>query len=157
MAKFYLSEQLGDPVCMMKPQEYGTDVASSAATGGVPVREADGIYILTTFGDLTTDACTITFEYSSTGTASDGGSDSDVWNATDVVYAAKDSDSEMAVCAMDIDLRLKPNITDGAGKIFPVLNNTGGSVVAMIGIPYGLKYVPATNAVTVVKPSYSTQ
>ena len=102
-------------------------------------------------GDLTTDTLTVAIEYSSTGTSSDGGADTDVWAASDATFVALTSDGEAKIHMLDMKIGLK-GMTDEAGKFFASIDNTGGSEVCLIGIPYSLRGSPATNAVTVVTP-----
>lgn len=151
MSKYYLHQKIGDPINMIVPAEYATDVTSTAITAGVPISGADGVMFLLATGDLGTDSLTVNIEYSSTGTASDGGCSTTVWAASDATFGAIDSDGENELYIMDINLGLK-GMSDVPGKFFANLNNTGGSGACLIGIPYNLKYYPATNANTVVLP-----
>ena len=153
MSKYYLHQKIGDPINMIEPQIFGTDLASTDPIAGVPVSGADGVLFLLAVGDMTTDAMTVAIAYSSTGAASDAGVSSAVWAATDCTFGSIDSDGEDELYMMDIRTGDK-GANDVAGKFFGVLDDTGGGggAVCLIGIPYNLKHYPATNANTVVKP-----
>ena len=155
MSKYYLHQQIGDPINMIEPQIFATDIASTDPIAGVPVSGADGIMFLLAVGDMTTDAMTVAIAYSSTGSASDAGVSSAVWAATDCTFGSIDSDGEDELYIMDINLGHKGVSDDIDGKFFGVLDDTGGGggAVCLIGIPYNLKYYPATNANTVVTPT----
>ena len=155
MKGYYLYEQIGDPINMITPAEYGTDLLSCNANAGVPVRDAEGILFILSTGDLTTDSLTVILEYSSTGTSSDGGATTSVWAASDAEWGALDSDEENEIHMLDIKIGLKVNTNDADGKFFASFNNTGGSGVSLIGIPYHLNRTPAANANTVVVPDYA--
>ena len=125
MGNYYMYEKIGDPVNMIIPAEYGTDSAASNSVG-VPIHGADGILFMLAPGDLTTDTLTVAIEYSSTGTSSDGGADTDVWAASDATFVALTSDGEAKVHMLDMKIGLK-GMTDEAGKFFASIDNTGGS------------------------------
>ena len=157
MSKYYLHQQIGDPVTMILPQEYATDSLSTEGveiTGnGCPIAGADGVMILLTTGDLTTDSLTVSLTYSSTGAASDASASTTTFlAATDCVYEALDSDGEGKVGIIDINLVDIGLGGDVPGRFFASFENTGGSEVCMIGIPYNLRYTPATNAIDVIIP-----
>ncbi len=154
MGNYYLYERIGDPINMITPAEYGTDLVSTAANAGVPIHLADGILFVLAVGDLSTDSLTVVLEYSSTGTASDGGATTSVWAASDAAWGALDSDDENAIHMLDLKIGIK-GMSDEAGKFFASFNNTGGSGVSLVGIPYSMRHTPATNANTVIVPDYT--
>ena len=156
MSKYFLSQRIGDPVTIIVPAEYGTDAASTETVGvlgnGVPIRDAEGVIFMLTTGDLTTDELTVSITYSSTGSASDATASTTTFlGATDCVFVALDSDDEGDVSVIDINLG-HLGISDGPGKFYASLENTGGSMAACIGFPYHLKRSPATKAITIKYP-----
>ncbi len=151
--KYHLYQQIGDPITLQAGKVNASDVAASDATAGVPIHAAGGIlFILSAGADLAGDTIDVSLIYSSTGTASDAGLASNI-GATDCAFAQLDSNTEGMTAVMDINDLGRKGWIDEAGKIFCNSEGVGDASYTLIGIPYNLKYYPATNAITVIAPS----
>jgi len=149
-----LIDEIGEVITLFGPDAYGSDAtAASDGDAGIPIVGMRGILFVLAVGDLTaTGTVTVALNYSSTGNASDAGTDTDLWHASDAVFAAVDSDGENETYLLWLDLQAK-GMADAAGKIFATMSAPPkAGELSLIAIPQmQTSRVPCTNANTVVR------
>lgn len=160
MAGKPLYEHLGQVIHVLAPDQYATDVATSDNDAGAPIKNADGILFVLSVGELptATDKGTVdvTLQYSSDGLSTNVSTSSDVWPATDAVFAQVDSDGENEIYLLDLDLDAKgADLKEEASKIYADFQVVGAQCdFGLIAIPYGVRHNPVSQENTVVHADY---